>query len=222
MVELMGQNFTPNSSVWFGDKRSEHVRAAGPNTLIAVAPAAKTGEADALVTVRVVDAAGEREANLPLGFRYTPRSRVRLGLNLLRVAQRQYQTYTGAISLVLDTADLKVGQVKLNMYISPVGAIDAMRVVTSPQLRALRRTLIMTRSSPSALTMSISPGLPLSGLASLGTLQWTTSQELLQTKIQFTIVDPIVTAHLGGAIHVDARDLSVNLPRPTPPRTAPG
>ena len=64
--------------------------------------------------------------------------------------------------------------------------------------------------------ISISPGMPLSGRVSLGTLQWTTSQGLNQTKIQFTIVNPIVTAHLGGSIYVDARDLSVTLPRPDP------
>ncbi len=216
VVEVIGQNFRPNSSVWFGDQRSERVRGVGPNTLIVIAPPAKAGEADTPVTVRVVDAAGEQEANLPLGFRYTPRSRLRLGLDLLRVAQRQYETYTGAMSVVLDAANLKVGQVKFNMYIAPVGAIDGMRVVTSPQLRAAKRTLIMMRSSPSALMISISPGMPLSGRVSLGTLQWTTSQGLNQTKVQFTIVNPIVTAHLGGSIYVDARDLSVSLPRPDP------
>ncbi len=222
VVELTGRNFVPNSSVWFGEQRSERVRRVGPNNLIAVAPAATTAEADSQVTVRVVDASGEREASLPLGFRYTPKSRVGLGLDLLRVAQRQYETYTGAMSVVLNAADLKVGNVDFNIFISPVGAIDGMRVVTSPQLRAAQRTLIMKRASPSALLISVSPGMPLSGRVSLGTLQWTTSQGLAQSRIQFFIGNPIVRAHLGGTIYVDARALSVDLPRPTPSRAPPG
>ncbi len=222
VVELSGRNFMPNSSVWFGEQRSETVRRAGSNNLIAVAPAARAGEADAQVTVRVVDSTGEREASLPLGFRYTPKSRVGLGLDLLRVAQRQYRTYTGATSIVLNAADLRIGQMDFNVFISPEGAIDTMRVVTSPRLRAAQRTLIMKRTSPSALLMSVSPGMPLSGRVSLGTLQWTTSQGLDESTVQFIIANPIVRAHLGGTTFVDARALSVNLPRPTPSMSPPG
>ncbi|MCH8203813.1 MAG: IPT/TIG domain-containing protein [Candidatus Hydrogenedentes bacterium] len=222
VVELRGQNFTPNSSVWFGEQRSERVRRAGPNNLIAVAPAAKAGEADAQVTVRVVDSTGEREASLPLAFRYTPKSRVGLGFDLLRVAQRQYEIYTGAMSVVLNAANLKVGQADFLVFMSPADAIDAIRVVTSPELRAAQRTLIMKRTSPSTLLISVSPGLPLSGRVTLGTLQWTTIQGLAQSRLQFTIANSIVRVHLGGTIYVDARTLRVNLPQPAPSRAPPG
>lgn len=223
-VELYGLNFTANSAVWFGDQRSETVRLVDAGHLIAVAPASQVDSAEALVTIRVEDPASDGEAHLPSAFRYTLRSQVGLGMDLLRVTRRQYQTYSGAMSIVLDAPDIKVGRVELSIFVSPVGAIDIdrIRLVASPQLRAAHRTVSMRGSSPSSFRVVLSPGLPLSGRLNLYTVQWSTSRGLDESQLRFEIRFPFVAAQMGGAAKVTTHPLSVNLLRPAVPRFPPG
>ena len=222
LIELRGLNFTSNSAVWFGDQRSERVSRVDAGHLIAFTPAIQVDGADTLVTVRVADPAGDGEARLPSGFRYTPRSHAGLGLDLLRVTRRQYQTYSGAMSIVLDAPDIKVGRVEFNVTVSPVSAIDRFRVVASPKLRAAHRTVSVKRFSPSEFRIRLSSGMPLSGRMNLCTVQWTTSRGLDKSQLRFEIHYPLVTVQRGGAAFVELpQALNVNLLRSTVPRPPP-
>ncbi len=212
-VDLEGLNFTSNSAVWFGDRRSERVERVDAGHLIAIAPA---NDANTLVTVRVQDPAGGEEARLPSGFRYTPRSHAGIGLDLLRVARRQYQTYSGAMSVVLDAPDIKVGRVEFNVTVSPAGAIDKFRVIASPQLRAAHRTVSVKPFSPSSYRVRLPAGtMPLTGRMNLCTVQWSTSRGLDKSQLRFEIHFPLVMVQMGGAALVEkTHPLGVDLLRP--------
>ncbi len=95
VVLLRGDNFTPDSVVWFGGRQAQWIEVADTETMVVRVPEAR-GDGGA-VNVRVVTAGGALEGLLPDGFMYEERHAVTLRLTQAGSARRIGSGYEGEV-----------------------------------------------------------------------------------------------------------------------------
>lgn len=105
-IIISGRNFPPAATVWFGDRQAPVSRVHGASTILAVTPPCADAQGGP-VAVRVVTQEGgavgaATEAVLADGFRYGPRTRVRLVLTPVGPARRSGNRYEGELRAVLE------------------------------------------------------------------------------------------------------------------------
>lgn len=101
-VVLSGRNFTPAVTVWFGDRQAQMTRVHGASSILAVTPPCASAQGGT-VPVRVVASETQTEAVLADGFRYGPRTRVRLVLTPDGPVRRSGNRYEGRLRVALES-----------------------------------------------------------------------------------------------------------------------
>jgi hypothetical protein len=144
-VFVSGRNFAPDCRLWFGGEPALDVRRLGPGILSAIAPPAAAPEGGE-VEVRVMNGTTPPAGVLPVGYRYTPRSRVRVIIEPLGEAAGA----TGGSVAVRVEADggIDVGRISLRLESDPATALRWTGAVPGSGARFSGRR-IADRPSPS-------------------------------------------------------------------------
>ena len=117
-VMIHGRNFSPEAMVQFGGAPALSTRYFGPTTLRADTPPAA---AEGLVGVRVVNPGLAMEGVAQEGFRYGPRSVIRLTLRALDTSRGMY---SHALAISLDDPPVPVGAISVRLQAdAPLGTI---------------------------------------------------------------------------------------------------
>lgn len=157
-VVLQGRNFMPDSRVWFGSRLANDVTFMARERLSAMTPASMD-ETQRPVVVRVTNPSSGLEGELPAGYRYGPRSTVRVALETVRVMRRAGQMYSGRIQLRLTSPpDVGVGRTGIIVQTEPPRAVDWLRVQPNPALQTLSRTAGSQATGTGAMGVLMSEG----------------------------------------------------------------
>lgn len=151
-IIVTGRNFTPGCRVFFGAQAAVAVDVLSGSSLIAQAPSAETGEG--AVAVRVVNPATGEEGVLPEGYRYTARSRVRLGLRSLPHAGAPAE---GVLAVRLDaTGPAPVDQVSFVVQADPAAAVQWGPVALHASLADTGPTVVSSPEPVGRLRVTVS------------------------------------------------------------------
>lgn len=209
-VIVGGRNFGPDSVVWFGERRSPSVRQLDSNRLMAVTPPYEPRQGGT-VTVRTVNRASRLEGSLPSGFRYTPRSVVRVTLRTLETIRRQYLLYEGSLALRLDCPAVEAGHATLTLNVQPAEAVKLLKVVPSPSASRGMRSVVGTLMAPGLLRIDISPGKGGRGIGEIASIEWAATATSDLPALKFFVESPVVTARNGTPLDIVAPPLTVSL-----------
>jgi len=100
-VRISGRNFAQDAKVWFGSRPAPEVSFIAQSQLMAEVPPCQSPKGG-LVAIRVLNESDALNGVLPNGFRYTPRSRVRLVLDASPMTKEEPSTVCGTVSIRLE------------------------------------------------------------------------------------------------------------------------
>ena len=184
-VLVSGQNFSPDSQLWFGNRQARNARSGSAETIVAEVPASEeyaTGPVD----IRVVNPSSERSGSMPAGFRYDSRGIVTLSINSIGKAG---STYEGDISIHLEsTASTRVARISFQLEVDPVGALRWDRVYPGEMARFSGRRVVQRPSPLRGLFIDISEGRRDARQGEVARIAWTrmtpTSAQPLTLRLQ--------------------------------------
>jgi hypothetical protein len=197
---VTGRNFGPGSMLWVGDRPALGLRRFGATAMAAEAPPAANDGGD--VDVRVLDTASGLVGVLPGGYRYAPRSSVRLVLSGLRSAQDQY---SGSLTVRLETPpDVRVGRVSFRVEATPQGAVRWSDIVPGVASEAAGRR-VESRPDPSGgICIDISPAARPSGGGELVRLNWQASVPVAPSSLRVSLEGIRIAAPNGQPLDAPA------------------
>lgn len=103
LVVVSGRNLQADTAVWFGGRPAEVLRMVGSTMVWVVTPEAGPRMEGATVDVRVASGKERQEGLLREGFRYEPRSRLRLALKVDEAQGGPAQGWTQEVRLLAET-----------------------------------------------------------------------------------------------------------------------
>ncbi|MCH7908874.1 MAG: IPT/TIG domain-containing protein [Candidatus Hydrogenedentes bacterium] len=207
-IVVNGRNFTGNSVLWFGNRRSPQMRVVDSTQLIAVVPVHEKPDGGT-VTVRVAHASDEGEGVLPGGFHYTPRSTI--GIVLEPVAQTSQGTVSdrNALALRLEVPDIIVGPGSLSLRIEPASAIDQLDFVPGPRLTRAERSVEIIRIASNEIRIDLASWILLDGDRPIGSLTWTPAPNADIPELTITVTHTHFTA--GNGVPLNAQHVPLVL-----------
>lgn len=212
LVILEGRNFTADTSVWFGERRST-VRRASATRLVVVAPPAPDS-ADTQVGLSVMNADTESKTTLPKGFRYGPLSVARLSL----VAQNAYELepgiYAGRAHLRIRSSRSPLGGATLIIQGRPKEMFLTMKLVWSEDPRDQVDGLRGTELTSSSLRINLAPGIDARTGQNLALIEWTAVEDAKVPSIQLIIKDAQVAGPNGTFLATQSIQAVVHLSGP--------
>lgn len=200
VVFVTGRNFGAGSMLWVGDRPALGLRHFGATAMAAEAPPAANDGGD--VDVRVLDSATGLAGVLPGGYRYAPRSSVRLVLDGLRSAQDQY---SGSLTVRLESPpDVRVGRISFRVDAAPHNVLRWSDIEPGAASQTAGRR-VESRPDPSGgIFIDISPAATAPGDGELVRLNWLAALPVSSTSLQFTLEGIRVAAPNGQPLDTPA------------------
>jgi len=165
-VLISGDNFAPNSVVWFGRRRSDTVREIGADALIAEAPPAGAGEAGP-VDVRVANPSVGLEGVLPGGFVYEPLSEVEISLQSEGAAARRFVRIT-----INSPREVSIGRIALRLDAIPANSVQWTNVRPGGLISYGERNLVHGDAPDGSLWINVSEGTRAHGSGEIAAIEW--------------------------------------------------
>ena len=166
-VTITGRSFAPDGLVWFGERLARGTRGLGSEAVEVQAPPCANGEGGT-VDVRFENPSTGLEGVLPGGFRYGPRSSVRLAL---RTRPHATQPRAGAVSVYLESArEVAVGRMALLLRAEPSERVTWKSVEPGIAADIGGRALVSRNAPDGGLWLDISGGQRRMGTGDAGEL----------------------------------------------------
>lgn len=209
-VIVTGRNLSANTTLWFGNRRSPHVRAVDSTRLVAVTPG-YASRGNGTVEVRAVNEAEALEGSLLQGFHYAPRSIVKATLRSLGITEGLYGVYEGSVSIELDCPEAEVGRGTLLFSARPADGVSFLDVVPSAHAERSQRRIVGTEIAPGLLQVDISPGAPGKKLGVIAVVRWKARTKDEERSLTFSINLARVKARNGATLRVAPASIDVQL-----------
>lgn len=223
-VRISGRNFTPECTVWFGDRLAPASRMLRSTDMTAEVPPA---EMPHLAPIRVVNPRSGLEGVLPGGFQYQPRSRIGLVLATLDALQAQDGICRGMLSLSVEgPRETHIDLVSVRLVPEPVEgfqwnittAFGKPASIGQPPRSPWRIKYEKNDLSELLLVVGGEKDDPsIAGTVVVVPFEFTISPER-PTTVHVVMKDPRVAARNRQLLDTNVRNLAINLPRtPTDP-----
>jgi hypothetical protein len=213
-VTIRGGNFTPDTAVWFGEQVAPRVRMLDDETLNTTTPPYRD-PAGGTVRVRVVNQAGQQEGTLPLGYRYTAISQVKMEFKRLATAG---DMYSGSFSLKLNAPGVSLGDISFQVETKPEGIVKILGIESGQGAIDHERSLSIVSRSPYRASLTFSAGNRGDDLGEVLRLRWGLTRHDKLPAVSIYITDPVVRARNGVTLPVSIRPKIIQFARPNPAR----
>jgi hypothetical protein len=158
---VSGRNFGPNSQLWLGDRPAIGLRRFGTTALAAEAPPAANDGGD--VDVRVTNSGSGLAGVLPGGYRYAPRSAVRVSL----------KTVSGALAVRLEVpSGVQVGRISFRLNAVPHTALRWTDVLPGAASEANGRRVEKRPDPDGGIFVDVSGGTAGAGGGEIAVIRW--------------------------------------------------